>query len=228
MKKVFIGVGHGGRDKGACANGLKESYVNLTMALELKKELERAGVIVGISRTNDVTEYVNQRINEANAFRPDLALDIHNNAGGGDGFEVYRQTNSYSRNSIALAKNLESEVIKIGQNSRGVKTRLLSSGQDYFAFLRNVKAPTVLVEGAFLDTSDYRAIDTISEQKAFGRAYAKAVLKTLGIKEKPVSPLKTIYRVQVGAFSVKNNADSYLAKIKAAGFKDAFLTKVNL
>ena len=41
----------------------------------------------------------------------------------------------------------------------------------------------------------------------------------------PVSPTtpKKYYRVQVGAYSVKLNADAMLAKIKAAGFTDAFV-----
>lgn len=34
---------------------------------------------------------------------------------------------------------------------------------------------------------------------------------------------KKYYRVQLGAFSVKANADAYLAKVKAAGFTDAFI-----
>ena len=34
---------------------------------------------------------------------------------------------------------------------------------------------------------------------------------------------KKLYRVQIGAFSVKVNADAMLAKVKAAGFKDAFI-----
>ena len=33
----------------------------------------------------------------------------------------------------------------------------------------------------------------------------------------------TIYRVQVGAFRVKENADAYLEKVKAAGFSDAYI-----
>lgn len=46
--------------------------------------------------------------------------------------------------------------------------------------------------------------------------------------EQPSSELKeekteVIYRVQVGAYSQKANADKMLAKIKAAGFKDAFI-----
>ncbi len=41
----------------------------------------------------------------------------------------------------------------------------------------------------------------------------------------PVTPTtpKKYYRVQVGAYSVKANADVMLAKIKAAGFTDAFI-----
>ena len=41
----------------------------------------------------------------------------------------------------------------------------------------------------------------------------------------PVTPTapKKYYRVQVGAYSVKANADAMLAKIKAAGFTDAFI-----
>ncbi len=34
---------------------------------------------------------------------------------------------------------------------------------------------------------------------------------------------KTIYRVQVGAYSIKANADTMLAKVKAAGFTDTFI-----
>lgn len=36
---------------------------------------------------------------------------------------------------------------------------------------------------------------------------------------------KTLYRVQVGAYSVKNNADTQLKKVKAAGF-DTYMVKV--
>ena len=37
------------------------------------------------------------------------------------------------------------------------------------------------------------------------------------------SPTKKLYRVQVGAYSVKSNADAMLTRIKAAGFTDAFI-----
>lgn len=42
----------------------------------------------------------------------------------------------------------------------------------------------------------------------------------------PAEPEKrTIYRVQVGAFSKKSNAEALLAKVKAAGFTDAYITQ---
>ena len=39
-------------------------------------------------------------------------------------------------------------------------------------------------------------------------------------------PGKDLYRVQVGAFRVKKNAENYLEKIRKAGFQDAFITVV--
>ena len=53
------------------------------------------------------------------------------------------------------------------------------------------------------------------------RADVKAGLATATPIE-PTTP-KKYYRVQVGAYSVKANADAMLAKIKAAGFTDAFI-----
>ena len=39
----------------------------------------------------------------------------------------------------------------------------------------------------------------------------------------PESETKKLYKVQVGAYSVKSKADAMLAKVKAAGFTDAFI-----
>lgn len=42
-------------------------------------------------------------------------------------------------------------------------------------------------------------------------------------KPKETTASKKYYRVQIGAFSVKSNADALLQKVKAAGFTDAFI-----
>ena len=52
--KIFIDVGHGGTDPGACANGLTEKNINLTVALKLKELLLSAGIEGMLSRETDI------------------------------------------------------------------------------------------------------------------------------------------------------------------------------
>lgn len=242
-KRVFIGVGHGGKDPGALKY-IKEADANLQMALGLKAELDRHGVTVGISRLKDEDDPLIEEIREANAFAPDVAVECHNNAGGGDGFEVYHQTNGYATKSIKLAQCIEARVVASGQKSRGVKTRLNGSGTDYFGWCRQVKAPAVLCEGFFVDNAtDSRDYNTAAKQQAFGRVYAWGVLDYLGIAikpqvdkpagkpvEQPQADKNLLYTVQVGAFaSAKSAADLY-AKLDDMGyfvfFKNDALAKV--
>ena len=178
-KKVFIGVGHGGSDPGAVSY-IKEANANLTMAFACKEVLEANGVQVKMSRTKDENDTLNEEIKECNAFNPDLTIDIHNNAGGGDGFEVYHSIDGGVGKTLAI--NIEAEIKAIGQNSRGVKTRKNSSGKDYYGFIRQTKCPAVIVEGVFVDNAtDVKIADTVAEQREFGKAYARGILKTLGI-----------------------------------------------
>ena len=179
--KVFIGVGHGGSDPGAVSK-VKEAAANLTIALELKRILEANGFNVGISRTKDENDPLTEEIKEANAFKPDLAVEVHNNAGGGDGFEVFVQTNGYKAKSKTAAQAIEKQVVAIGQRSRGIKTKLNSSGKDYFGWLRQVNAPAVLLEGFFVDSNDALGFDTAAEQKKLAAAYAQGVLDYFGVK----------------------------------------------
>lgn len=178
--RVFIGVGHGGSDPGAAASGFKEKDINLDIALAVKAELEKYGVAVGMSRVADSDESLTQRIKKANSFRPDLALDIHTNAGGGRGFEALIPTGRYCAQSKKLALLIEQEVVKMGQKSRGLKTRQNKDGSDYFGFLRNVNAPSVILECAFIDSADILLINTKAKREAFGRAYARGVIRYLG------------------------------------------------
>ena len=224
--RVFIGVGHGGTDSGAVGH-LVEKEVNLVEALACKDFLEMHGVEVLMSRTTDENDPITDEINECNAFEPDLAIDVHSNSGRGDGFEAfYHYKGGLSKD---LAENIESEVKKIGQNSRGCKTKLNSSGKDYYAFIRETICPAVICEGFFVDNdTDVKIADTIEEQKAFGVAYAKGILRTFGISIKenssqPEEDKKAKYYVQVGAYSSKENAEKQLQKAKDAGFSDAFI-----
>lgn len=219
-KKVFIGVGHGGSDPGATANGFREKDLNLVIAIACCKELQRHGVSVQMSRTTDVSEDLNDKIARCNKFAPDVALDIHNNAGGGDGAEVYHHYGGGKGKT--LAQNILNEITKIGQNSRGTKIKKNSSGKDYFAFIRDTSAPAVIVECAFVDNkTDLAIIDTVAEQQAMGVAIAKGVLTSLGIAwvtevtAKPVDVIK--YESEIKALKEKVSVlESKIEKAKLA------------
>jgi N-acetylmuramoyl-L-alanine amidase len=227
VAKVFLSAGHGGSDPGAVGNGLKEKDINLQTLRACKTELEAHGVEVVASRTTDENDPVGQEVKEANASKADVAVSFHVNAGGGDGFEAFYHTSSAKGKKLA---QLGDKYVKaMGQNSRGIK-----SGNHLY-FVKNTTMTAVLFESFFIDSKDKEIGDTKAEQKAFGVAYAKAILEYLGIaytetKEKPTETKEntpttnnTIYRVQVGAYGVKANAEAMQKKLKAAGF-DAYIT----
>lgn len=221
MAKVFLGVGHGGSDSGAVANNTKEKDLNLSIALACRDVLIRHGVEVKMSRTKDENDPLSEEIKECNAFSPDLAVDIHNNAGGGDGAEVFYHYGGGK--SKTLAENILSEIVKVGQNSRGAKVRKNSSGKDYYGFIRETSCPAVIVECAFVDNAqDLKILATEGKRKTMGEALAKGILKSLGIEFQ--AEKGTIYRVQVGAYLLRSNAEAMQKKIKAVGF-DAFIVK---
>lgn len=176
MAKVFLSAGHGGNDPGAVAYGLKEKEINLQILLSCNNVLKAHGITTVCSRTKDENDPVTQEVQEANASGADLAVSFHTNAGKGDGSEsYYHETSTQGKK---LAELCEKHVKQIGQNSRGVKTKNL-------AFTRDTKMTATLCECAFVDNdADNNIIDTVEEQKAFGVAYAKAILEYLGIAYK--------------------------------------------
>lgn len=181
MAKVFIGVGHGGSDPGAVANGVKEKDLNLAIAKACRNELKKYGVSVKMSRTKDENDAISEEIKECNAYSPHLAVDIHNNAGGGDGAEVYYHYGGGT--GKILAENILAEIVKTGQNSRGAKIRKNSKGKDYYGFIRETSCPAVIVECAFVDNAqDLKFLASKAKKKKAGQAIAKGILITLGVE----------------------------------------------
>ena len=210
----FLTAGHGGKDPGAVANGLKEKDVNLVMMLECHRELKRHGLKGMLSREVDENDPVSEEVQEANMSNTKIAVSFHNNAGGGDGAEFFHHKTS--EDGKVLACLCEKYVKQIGQNSRGLKTKSLM-------FTRQTTMPAVLVEGAFLDNKeDVKVIDTVPEQKAFGVAIAKAILEYFKIPYIP--EVKTLYKVQVGAYTKKANAEKLALELEEKGYHTFIVT----
>lgn len=186
-KRVWLDAGHGGKDSGACANGLREKDINLTATLECKNILISYGVAVGMTRTTDIFYELNERCRMANNWGADVFVSVHTNAGGGDGAEAIHSI--YYGMGTELAKNMVAAIKEYTpQNLRPKATysKANSSGNaDYFAVIRNTNMSASIIEMGFIDSIDHEVIDTIEEQKAMGRAIAYGILKTLGINFSP-------------------------------------------
>ena len=193
---------------GAVGNGAKEKDINLGMAVACRDLLVASGVEVRMSRITDVDEGLQDKINRSNTYKPDVTLDIHNNAGRGKGFEVFiTGNNSFSRK---VAESIESEVKKIGQNSRGVKV------SKNLSFLNRTVAPALLTEGFFLDNKEDFDFG-IKRVTAFGQAYARGILKALGVVEKPTTPSKPAYP---GKMLVKGTTDKANTRVVQQRYND--------
>ena len=104
-----------------------------------------------------------------------VSVDIHFNAGGGDGAEVWVTNKSGERKTLGadLGSSILSNLKKIGQNSRGVKY-----SNDLYFINTPAKGVSVLVECGFVDNVvDRKGFDTDKELQAYGQAIAKALIR---------------------------------------------------
>ena len=222
MVKVFLDAGHGGKDPGAIGNGLQEKNITLPVTLGIGEILKRHGVTVGYTRTTDTFMELSDRANKANSFGADIFVSIHCNAfekPSAHGVETYSHIGSTK--GAKLAKAIHNEVIKakLYTRDRGTKTA-------NFAVLRLTKMPAALIELAFITNKEDASL-LKTKQKEFALAIAKGILNYFGIKyveEKKTttttsdSTKKKLYKVQTGAFAVKENALRQVEQLKKAGF----------
>lgn len=178
---VCLDAGHGGNDPGCTTEDRQESDDNLTLALSVQKELERQGVRVLMTRTDDTYLTLEERCAAANGEGADYFLSFHRNIADGSacGVEIWR-SHSAGEESIALSDNLMAALDSAGiQRNRGVHIGSQSSEtQDYYV-LRGTQMPCALLEMGFLDNpEDNRLFD--AKQSAYARAIAQAVVETYG------------------------------------------------
>lgn len=131
---VVIDAGHGGRDPGAVANGLREKDINLKAALQLGKMLEREGVDVRYTRKTDVYLKLAQRAAFANDNNANVFISIHCNAlpkgKKASGLEFYIMAPPSDKDAMRLAIYENKEISAGAETPKDVeradqKTRLL-------------------------------------------------------------------------------------------------------
>ena len=219
-KKIYINPGHSNVDPGAVGYET-ERKLNVKVSAYMN-----AYLLANYDCQTMVTDGNNNSLsvvaNEANKWGADLFVSNHFNAGGGDGYEAL----VYSEKRMPLGQTFEKYVKAVGQNSRGVKLR------PGLAVLRLTNMPAVFNEGAFVDNQkDIADWNDDAELEKLGIAYAQAAAEYLELEKKAVSPApadpeaeSTLYRVQVGAYRDKANAEAMKKKLTAAGY-DAYITQ---
>lgn len=172
----------------------------------------------------------NERPKEAKDKGCNVYLAIHSNAGGAG---KASGAVTFYHPSQAIGKTLATNIVKeLGAICpvKSNRSSSVTSGMTQFngSGYGEIRSPyqhgltAVLAETDFHDNPN-TAKWIIDNKDAIAKAYVNAIVSTFGIAKKQMpapqpQPTGKLYRVQVGAYSVKANADAMLAKLKASGF----------
>ena len=185
--KISVCIGHGKSqsgqyDSGAVASGYQEFKLARAIGKCLKQELSKYNCTVDLINY-DGDKNLSERIKYVNSKGYDLNMELHLNAGGGTGPEVYYKHNSKQGKALAAAIS-KAIATNLGLKDRGARTKLIS-GQDYFGCVREIKCMSFLVETVFIDTKgDRDKVIYASGQEQCAKAIATAVAKYYGLKLK--------------------------------------------
>ena len=229
MFKIAYGAGH----NIANANGIPKSLdANQTGEWELNDRVARYFAEaasyyedVELLRVDDPKGKapidLKERCDDANKWGADFFLSIHHNAGvnGGKGGGLV----AFSNPGSAEGAKYRDAIYDACMASGGLKgDRWDATLETAFYVLKNTKMPAVLMEYGFMDsTTDVPVILTEEYAKNMGYATMEGIAVAAGLKKKPQE--QKVYRVQIGAFRERKNAEAMLAKAKKAGFTDAFI-----
>lgn len=218
MSKVHLDFGHGGRDPGAVANGIREKDITLSVGLEVGRILKAHKVSVSYSRTTDVFVSLQDRVNKANREKADIFVSIHVNSAtnkSANGVETFSHTNSTKGRQLAKAIQDSLVADRIFKSNRGIKTA-------NFYVLRRTIAPAALTELGFLPNAhDANIIRT--KQKEMAISVAKGILNHIGVKyvgggAKPIPQPSKSY---MGPGDRGNNVKTLQADLNKLGAKIA-------
>lgn len=168
---VFLDVGHGGMDSGAIGklNGTTyyESNMNLKLALAVKEELEAMGATVTLSRDSDVqlrSVDIMQKIRDA---KPDIAINIHHDSGGGRGCGVFYY-HAFSKKAVDSITDAISDI--------DLYSRTYQKWHYYYG-ARVMHCPVVLTENGFMDSAaDLELITNEANNQKRAKAIADGIV----------------------------------------------------
>ena len=171
--KWYLDFGHGGKDPGAVANGIREKDINLSIALKVRNKLKALGVEVFMNREKDVFVDYKDTAVMANNTNADAFVSIHNNS---------IKSSSVSGIESFYNKSIDKPWASLIHNKligyTGAKDRTLK-WNDFTVTVRT-KMPAVLVEGGFLTNAQEAAkLKTDSYQEKIANAIVDGAMEYL-------------------------------------------------
>lgn len=215
--KIVVDSGHGGEDPGAVYLGRKEKEDTLWLALEVGRLLEAGGQDVVYTRTTDIYQTPFEKAQIANREKADYFISIHRNSSPRPNQYQGVETLIYDKSGIKLkmAEAINGALEELGFRNLGVKER------PGLVVLRRTNMPALLVEVGFINNDqDNQLFDEKFSEIA--EAISEAILGTLA-QETVEDPL--LYRVQVGFFRNKENADRLNYELLDKGYPSYILQK---
>ena len=232
VMKINVHAGHNPDGKVACgAVGLiKESTEARKVKNEVISQLRQLGHTVydcTVDNGTSVSDVLKKIVGKANSNNVDLDVSIHFNAGAndktGNGKNTGTEVLIYSTSSRAktYAINVCEAISNLGFKNRGVKTR-----SDLYV-LKNTKAPAILIECCFVDDKDDVELYNYKEMASaivYGITGKKVVEKeesnlSTGTEKNTVTGTgEKLYRVQCGAYKIKENAEALKRQLQADGY----------
>ena len=226
--KVWIDAGHGGSASGAVNGSRMEKDDTLKLAKLVQSAFERCGAQTVMTRTADVYVSLSDRTNLENRSGCDLAVSLHRNSASADacGVEIWLHhlaPASYVQWAELVLKELQA--VGISKN-RGVKKGYRGDANADYAVNRDTKAPSMMIELGFISNAgDNRDYDAKLPQ--YAEAIVKGCCNWKGVTYQPPkqeqAPAGKLYRVQVGAFQSRENAQHLKEQLEEKGYP-AFIT----
>ena len=158
------------------------------------------------------------RVGAANRWGADLYLSIHHNAGinGGSGGGIVAYSHPKSSKASVEWRDAFYETLIAYTGLKGNRSNPKATG-DYYV-LRETKMPATLLEMGFMDSStDVPIILTDDYAQKCAKAIVE-VLVSLGKLTKKQQPTE-VFRVQVGSFVKRENAEKLSAELKSKGYE---------
>lgn len=209
MSKLFIICGHGAGDPGAIGNGYNEAERVRKLAARIK-DFGGNNVIIGDINKN---WYASNLVNNANIPKDSLVLELH-------------------MDSSPLISARGAHVIIHSDFDADIYDKALAK---FISGILPGRAEIISKRGGLANPNRAKAaninyrllecgfISNIDDVKIFNEKMneiAKGILECFNIEviNKPTAPRNRLYRVQVGAFGVKENAERLKEELKSKGY----------